>query len=227
MIKTILFDLDDTLLDFQKAEAAALRRMLHILALPVCDGIEGRYSEINAALWKCLEKGEITREKLVFERFYRLFHEYNFSADPVKAQETYLCEIAKGHDFIPGAVELLEKLHGSYDLYLVSNGTAVVQDSRIASAGIAKYFKKLFISQRVGANKPSSVFFDRCFAEMPGAHRSQTLIVGDSLSSDILGGKNAGIVTCWFNPQHKMAADIRPDHEIHALAELPELLKRI
>ena len=228
MRKTVLFDLDDTILDFKKAENVAIKRMLAALDIPPTEEIAARYSEINDAQWKLLEKGLFTREQILTRRFRLLFEELGVDRSDIEAWRTYEQMLGEGHYFLPGAVELLEELSPLYDLCLVSNGTASVQDRRIESAGIARYFKAIFISQRVGVNKPAKEFFDRCFAALPDLRREDTIIVGDSLTSDILGGRNAGIATCWFNPHHKPAReDIPADYEIASLAELPPLLKRI
>ena len=115
-----------------------------------------------------------------------------------------------------------------YQLYMVTNGTARVQYSRIASAGLAPYFKDIFVSQEIGVNKPEKAYFDACFAKIPGFDREKAIIVGDSLSSDIRGGKNAGIKTCWVNPKGKEApAENTPDYEIKSITELEELLKTL
>lgn len=110
-------------------------------------------------------------------------------------------------------------------MFLLSNGNAKVQDGRLSSAGILPYFENVFISERVGADKPSREFFDRCTARIPGYAPEKALMVGDSLTSDILGGKNAGIPTCWMNPARKTAGNIHPDYEIGSLSELPGLLE--
>ena len=126
-----------------------------------------------------------------------------------------------------GAVELLENLKDKYDLYIVSNGTASVQDRRIAGAHLEKYFKKIFISQRVGINKPDIRFFERCFAEISNLNKDETIIVGDSLSSDIQGGINAGIKTCWYNPHNLTPPDnMKINYVIGNLEELYDVLKK-
>lgn len=228
MRPTILFDLDDTLLDFHKAEHVAIRRTLTAVGAPATDEAAARYSAINDAHWKRLEKGEITRTEVLTGRFAQLFAELGISFSPEDAWHMYEKNLSEGHWFIEGAKALLETLAPRYTLCLVSNGTASVQDKRIESAGIAPYFEKIFISQRVGVNKPAAAFFDHCFAALPHCDRTRTVIVGDSLTSDIQGGRNAGILTCWFNPHHVPArADIPADYEIAALAELPPLLKSI
>ena len=120
----------------------------------------------------------------------------------------------------------MESLSKKYKLYLASNGTAKVQAGRLKSANISRFFEEVFVSQEIGANKPSVEYFERCFAKIPGLDKARTIMVGDSLTSDILGGQNAGIATCWVNPQHKEGReDIRVDYEIEALSQLEELLE--
>ena len=228
MIKFVLLDVDDTLLDFGKAEAAAIKKTFEHIGLPASDELAARYSEINAMQWRRLEKGEISRKQVLVERFDILFNELGLKIPGEMAQKTYEYLLGIGHWFIPGAPELLEALCGRYRLYIVSNGTANVQDRRLASAGIERYFDGIFISERVGYNKPSKAFFDACFAQIDGFEPDKAIIVGDTLSSDILGDINAGIKTCWFNPK-ALPADpsIPADYEIQALSELPDLLESI
>ena len=228
MIKYILFDVDDTLLDFGKAEAAAIRKTFERIGIPVTEELIRRYSEINAQQWARFEKGEITREKLLTERFDILFSELGINVPSEMAQASYEYLLGIGHYFVDGAEELLEALKDKYELYIVSNGNAYVQDRRLKSAGIIPYFKDIFISERVGFNKPSAEFFDACFEHIPGFEKDKAIIVGDRLSSDILGGINAGVKTCWFNPRGDAPdPDIPADYEIKHLNELPALLESI
>lgn len=235
MIKYILFDLDDTLLDFQKAERLALSRTLTELGIAPEEKILKRYNELNLAQWKRLERGELTLEQVKTERYRLLFGELGIEESPAKATAIYEKFLGTGHFFIEGAPELLETLAPCYHLYLVSNGTPHVQHSRLASSGIEHYFDGIFISQEIGYKKPDREFFDWCFARIPGFSGEKAVIVGDSLTSDIQGGKNAGIRTIWFHPILEGAhgrtpgegeqAQILPDATIGSLAELPDLLK--
>ena len=228
MIRNVLFDLDDTLFDFHKAEKIALTKTLVHFGIDPTEETLALYSTINAAHWKRLELGEISREEVKVGRYRELFKTIGVECDPVKATAYYESMLAIGHYFMPGAPELLEELYGKYRLYIVSNGTAKVQEGRIGSSGIAKYMDGVFISQVLGANKPDKQFFDICFSEIPDFSLSETVIIGDSLSSDIKGGINAGIITVWFNPKGiENDNDIKPDYTIKELSEVPGLLSQI
>ena len=227
MIKFILLDLDDTIFDFGKAEHLALSKTLTEMGITPTENIISRYSEINRAHWEMLERGELTREQVLIYRFDALYRELGVTKSSIDTQKIYEYRLSLEHHFIDGAPELLLELFKKYELYVVSNGTAVVQDRRVAESGIGKYFKEIFISQRVGADKPSKEFFDYCFSHIEGFSKEQAIIVGDSLTSDILGGKNAGILTCHFNPKGRSNGKIAADYEIKELTELPALLAKL
>ena len=208
--------------------AAALRRALTEADIPADNAVLARYHAINAAQWELLEEGVLTREQVLLGRFDILFGELGLVRSAVEICGRYEEYLAEGHWFVPGAEALLEALAPRYDLYLASNGTAEVQYRRLESAGIKGYFRGIFISQDLGADKPSPAFFQKCFAAIPGFSRERAVMVGDSLTSDIRGGKNAGLRACWFNPRGKPPrADIVPDYEISALDQLPALLETL
>ena len=229
MKKFVFLDLDDTIFDFHRAERIALERTLTEMGAAPTEAMMRRYSEINRGCWERLERGEMTRAEVLVRRYELLFEEYGIPCDAFATQAKYEAYLSIGHHFMDGAERLLEQLRiGGYRLFLASNGTARVQHSRIASAGIASYFEQLFISQELGYDKPSREFFDRAFASIPDFSREQAVIVGDSLTSDILGGKNAGIETVWFNPRGLLTKEgILPDHTISHLDELIPLLERL
>lgn len=227
MIKTVFLDVDDTLFDFQSAERAAITRTLSFFGIEPDDNTVSLYREINHECWNALERREMERDQVLTERFSRLFSILGIDRDPVAVQSYYEEALSGEFSFVTGASELINTLHGVYRLYITSNGTARVQDGRIALSGIGHLFDGIYISERVGYHKPSREFFDRIFDEI-GGERGETVIVGDSLSSDILGGINAGIHTCLFNPHgRKYSSDIKAEYEIRTLSELPELLKKI
>lgn len=227
-IENILIDLDNTILDFDTAERIAISETLRQLNIEPTEAITRRYSEINLMFWERLERGEITRAETLVGRFSALFRELGVQVEGGLAESTYEKFLCIGHYFVPGAETLLESLYGKYRLYICSNGNKIVQDSRIASAGIAKYFDGIYISEEIGFNKPDKRFFEVCFADIPGFAPEKTLMVGDSLTSDIAGARNAGIKSIWFNPAHKpLRGAAVPDHEIDALEKLPPLLCEI
>ena len=221
----LLLDLDDTLLDFRRAEHGAIKKTFDTLGITANEAVIKRYSEINLLHWEMLERKQITRRQVLVGRFETLFRELGIDADADEAQKLYEDYLSVGHYFMPGAEELLRTLDGRCRMFLCSNGTAKVQAGRIASAGIAGYFEKIFISEELGHDKPSREYFDACAAQIPGYDSRYAIMVGDSLTSDILGGKNAKIRTCRYNPHFKPGReDIKPDYEISELDQLPKLL---
>ena len=228
-LKHVFLDLDDTLFDFHKSEGEALSKTLSSLGIEPTSENLALYSRINRSQWESLERGEVTRDVILVRRFEILFRELGITnKEPRDAQKLYEGNLCREYHYLPGAIELIEALFGKYKLYLASNGTAVVQDSRIGLSGIAKYFDGIFISERIGYNKPNKEFFDGCFATIKNFSRDEAIIIGDSLTSDIRGGINAGIKTCLFNPMRKPSnTDIIPDYEVYSLSEIPDLLSKI
>lgn len=228
MIEILFLDLDDTILDFHKAERLAIAKTLNAFDLEPTEEILTRYHDINLLHWQMLERGELTRPQVLTGRFRMLFEELGRQVDAQAVAQVYERNLSIGHYFLPGALEAVQTLQQDYRLFLASNGTATVQHSRLTSAGLYPYFEKVFVSQELGYNKPAKAFFDACAAQIPGFAPEKAMMVGDSLSSDILGGINAGLPTCWVNPHHKPHPEnITPDYQIEALSQLPELLKKI
>ncbi|MGN1329096.1 MAG: YjjG family noncanonical pyrimidine nucleotidase [Eubacterium sp.] len=227
MIKYIFFDLDDTIFDFKKAERIALAKALREFGVEPEDKILSRYSEINISQWKLLELGKITRQEVKVRRYKLLFDEFGIDLNPDQVTALYEKNLGIGHYFIDGAEETVKSLFGKYQLYIVSNGATAVQESRLASSDIVKYFDDIFISQKVGYDKPDVRFFEKCFESIDGFSRDKAIIVGDSLSSDIQGGINAGIKTVWFNPKENTDDMIKPDFQINDLKQLPTLIESL
>lgn len=228
MIKNILFDLDGTLLDFIKAEHVAITRTFTELGIQVNDAIISRYSEINSKQWELLEKGKLTREQVLVRRFEILFEELGVKASGAETRTVYEKYLSQGHYFIEGAEKLLDDLYGKYKLYLASNGTSKVQAGRLESADISKYFDEIFISQDIGYNKPDKRYFDFCFGRIEDFKRDETVIIGDRISSDIIGGNNAGIKTIWFNPDNAEAdSGVHIDCQVSELSQIPDVLLKL
>ena len=227
MIRDLFLDLDDTLLDFGEAERHGILRTLRELGIAPTEETLALYSRINQQQWERFERGEIPREQVLIERFSLLFQALGCAHDPEDAENRYRRYLGIGHWFVPGAEALLCRLAPRYRLYLASNGVADTQYSRLESAGISHYFQEIFISEDTGFHKPEKGYFAYCFARIPDFDPAMAMIVGDSLTSDILGGKNAGLRTCWFNRTGRPPRpDIVPDFEIHRLEELPDILEQ-
>lgn len=220
----VFIDLDDTILDFLKAEEVALSKTLKDFDIEPTKETVALYSRINDSLWKKLETGEMTREQILVTRFKMLFEQLNVKKDYSLANQKYKENLSQGHWFIEGAEELLQNLYQKHHLYIVSNGTTSVQWGRIKSAKIEKYFDGIFLSQDIGHNKPNVKFFEKCFEQIRDFDKNDAIILGDSLSSDIKGGINAGIKTCWFNPKNKEIGNIKPDYIITSLNEFLEIV---
>ena len=224
----ILIDLDETIFDFKMAEHMALGRTIRAFGLEPTEEVIGRYKQINRRLWAQLELGEVTHRQVLEDRFGNLFASYGLEVDKAACSRAYGDGLSEKHYWLPGAEEALRKLQGKYRLFIASNGTASVQRKRMDSADLYRLFEDIFISQELGAEKPSPIFFENAFARIPGFDRSRAMIVGDRLSSDIRGGNNAGIATCWVNAHGEQRdPEIPVDYEITSLAELPELLERL
>ena len=227
-IRHVLLDIDDTLFDFKRSEAVALSSTLTELGIEPTDGTLSLYSKINRSQWEALERGEVTREVLLLRRYEILFKTLGVDIEPRRAQSIYERRLSGTYFFLPGAEKLLSDLYGKYEIYLASNGTAIVQDGRISLSGIGKFATEIFISEKLGANKPSREFFDACFSKIKDFDKESAIMVGDSPTSDILGGINAEIKTCLYNPRGTSAReDIPADFEIKALGELIPLLDSI
>ena len=226
MIEFLFLDLDDTILDFHKAERIALSKTIRDFGVEPTEEVLGRYHVINKWHWEQLEQGKLSREEVLQNRFGVLFSELGVAADKEACARAYEKNLSVGHFFLPGAEKAVEALSKKYRLYLASNGTASVQAGRMTSANLYRFFEKAFVSQEIGYNKPSREYFDRCFAQIPDFDPAKAMMVGDSLTSDIQGGINAGILTCWVNPDHK-TGHIKPDYEIEALSQLYDLLERL
>mgnify|MGYP002516887021 CR=1 FL=1 len=176
-----------------------------------------------------LEDKVLTRERVLVRRFELLFEEMGWSLEQVPAfNDQYEIFLGQGHYFLPGAEDLLKELAPRYDLYLATNGASEVQRGRLKSAGIEPYFKGIFISGEVGYNKPSAEYFQTVFAAISDFDPACAIIVGDSLTSDIRGGRNAGIRTCWLNPTGaEPHSGILPDYTVRTLEELPALFRTL
>lgn len=226
MTRFVFLDLDDTILDFHRTERAALTKALLECGIPPTEAVLSRYHQIDRQHWQRLERGELTHTQVQEGRFRVLLTELGAALDPAEVNRRFRENLCGEQYFLPQAREAVERLRQNHRLFLASNGTAAVQHARLTGAGLYPYFEQVFISEEIGFNKPSREFFDACFARIPGFDKSSAIMVGDSLTSDILGGKNAGITTVWVNPERRLPhPEIVPDYEIESLTQLEALLE--
>jgi len=223
--QTLLFDVDDTLLDFKAAERLALRLLFEEQQMELTEDIEAHYMQVNQGLWRAFEEGRIDRDEVVNTRFSLLLKEYGHEVDGVLLEQQYRSYLEQGHQLIDGALEVITALQGGYDLHIVTNGVSKTQDRRLRDSGLHPMFTNIFVSEDTGYQKPMKEFFDYVFTRISNFEPQQALIIGDSLSSDIKGGQIAGLDTCWFNPAGKdNDSDIVPTYEIRTLQELYQII---
>lgn len=228
MIDTILWDIDGTLMNFLEAEKAAIRKCFEIFGIGECsDEMLSNYSQINKNYWEALERGEFTKPQILVKRFedffdkYCLDSKYDNQFNPEKFNLEYQQRLGDTVCFYPNSMKILKTLEGKVLQCAVTNGTKVAQERKLLNSGIGKILDYVFISELVGVEKPNKEFFDRVFSKIGENRRESTIIIGDSLSSDILGGNNAGIKTCWYNPDKKSKnLEVRVDYEISDLIQV-------
>jgi YjjG family noncanonical pyrimidine nucleotidase len=209
----------------QRAEGTALRKTFHSLSLPYEDEYLGIYQRINQGLWQALEKQEITPAVLRFRRFELLLEAVQLTGSPNQMSSTYVEQLAICADLIDGAYEVLDTLREKCKIAIVTNGLQAVQRSRLAHSTIKNFIAELIISEEVGVAKPQPAFFDVAFARTGHPAKSDVLIIGDSLTSDIQGGVDYGLDTCWYNPNAKPRPDgLQINYEIRHLRELLVML---
>ncbi len=218
---TVLFDADDTLFDFGAAEHAAITDVLSNFGLPYDESVINEYSRINMGFWKMLERGEIKKDELKYRRFEAFCEHFGFEVNARDMANEYGLLLSRQNQMIEGALEICERLFGKCRLYIITNGIKFIQEGRFSTSPLKKYFDKVFISEVIGFDKPSREYFEAVEREIPDFDKAKTLVVGDSLSSDIKGGINYGFDTCWFNPKGKA----RPEgmditYEIKSLDEI-------
>lgn len=225
MIDTLLFDVDGTLLDFEKTERYALMHTFQKFSYPYDTDMLARYSKINHSLWESFEEGRITKNVIFETRFARLFQEYGMEDDGQEFERVYQNTLANTYFYLGNSLEIMKRLSEKYRLYIVTNGVAHTQRTKLSLSGLEQLVFDIFISEETGYQKPMKEFFEYCAERIPEYKRESTMIIGDSLTSDIKGGNNAGITACWFNPKGQRAiGDIKADIEIRQLEELEEIL---
>ena len=227
MIRTILWDVDNTLLDFLAAERAAIRTLFEEFGLGECsDEMISRYSKINVSFWERLERNELTKPEVLVGRFLQFFGEYGMvERIAPEFNERYQLRLGDTIVYRDDSLSILRYLKGKVKQYVVSNGTVAAQTKKLERSRIGEVMDGVFLSEELGVEKPNAAFFDKVFEAIRPDDLSEVMIVGDSLTSDILGGMNAGIVTCWYNPCGlPLKEGFRADHIIADLHEIIPLL---
>ncbi len=224
---TILLDFDDTLVDFYDAEDKAFHNMAkHYHHYPTAEDFQF-FKQINQAHWEAFQKNKLTKDEVLSHRFIEYFNHYGIEVDGKQADVTFRDELAKAPiKHFDSTLETIDRLAQNNKLYIVTNGVTDTQKRRIAQLQFKDIFDGVSISEETGYQKPMIEFFDYVFEKIGKDKRKSTIIVGDSLTSDVLGGKNAGIATCWFNVRNKKNnSGINPDYEIKSLRELVDLIE--
>ena len=228
--KIILWDMDGTLLDFYPAERYAITTTMAEFGLPSCtDNMVSRYSKINEQYWKRMELGEITKEQVLLGRFETFFQEEGVLAftDYAGFNARYQENLGARVFFHDKAYEIAAALKGKVLQYAVTNGTTTAQTLKLKNSGLDKIFDDVFISDKIGAQKPSQGFCDYVKAHIPAVPREEILIIGDSLTSDMATGNKLGVKCCWFNPDHKPVptdGSVQLDYIISSLIEIEKFI---
>ncbi|MCF0261645.1 MAG: YjjG family noncanonical pyrimidine nucleotidase [Sphaerochaetaceae bacterium] len=223
--KYLLFDADNTLLDFDENERVSIIKTFKHVGIPCDECTLSMYHEININYWNMLAEKKITKEELLYKRFDTLFEQVGIKADSKEVEKYYRVQLGLGFQVIDGALDIYSKLKDRYKLYIITNGVAKTQHARLEASGFESMSDGIFISDEIGYDKPDVRFFEYVASKIEGFDRKEALVIGDSLSSDIQGGINFGIDTCWVNIYKKAnLTAIKPNYEITNIKELEKLL---
>ena len=225
--KYLLWDIDGTVLNFEEAEKAAIRTLFDKFHLGECsDEMLSHYTKINKKYWKLLECGKMEKERILVERFEEFFAKEGIRTDEAKEfNKEYQLALGDTIVFNDNALEIIKTQKNSCKIIIVTNGTAIAQKKKLERSGLDKVADNTFISELVGFEKPNIHFFKKVIAEAGIEDVSQAVIIGDSLTSDIQGGVNAGIDTCWYNPKEEVNdTNLIPTYTIKNLHELEEII---
>ena len=228
MIRVILWDIDGTLLDFAAAERVAIRGCFATFGLGECtDEMLARYSVINRQHWEKLERKELTKPQVLIGRFEVFFAEEGLVADCAAFNDEYQIRLGDTVCFHDDGYELVQQLKGRVGQYAVTNGTKVAQQRKLRNSGLDALLDGVFISEDIGAEKPDIAFFHPVWETIGPYEPDEVLIVGDSLTSDMQGGNNAGIRCCWYNPKGAPVPEhLKIDYNIRDLREILTILEQ-
>ena len=223
--KKLFFDFDDTLIDFKAAEKVALPTVFKEYQVDFTEEVEAYYKTLNRQLWIALEQGQITREQLLERRFSETMQHFGQHINGREMDTRYRALLVETIVLIEGAEQVLNELSKKYEIYIVTNGMLKTQHDRLKASNLTPFITRIFVSEETGYQKPQIEFFNYVIANVKNFEQSTSLIIGDSFSADIIGGFNAGIDTCWFNPHNQtIEAPVKPTYVIKKLHELVEIL---
>lgn len=228
MIKAILWDVDGTLLDFSKSEKWGIKACLEEIGFSQHDdNMLTRYENINRRYWEALERGEVTKQEVLLGRFRTFFAEEEIVCEDIESfNDSYQRKLGEVFFENERSVELCNQLKSRVKQYVVTNGTVIAQRNKLRGSGLDQCMEDIFISDEIGVEKPGIGFFEPVFRTLDGIQKSEILIIGDSLTSDMRGGNVAGIRCCWYNPKGiENTTDVRLDYEIQSLWEVEKLLE--
>lgn len=223
--KWLFFDLDNTLMDFDQSAKMALKKSFEDFDIPYETIYIQQYYQVNKKCWEAFEKKKFTAQQIREERFTIFLNKIGMERDGIKMGRIYLNHLGSFHYMLEGAYPLLDELRMSHQLVAVTNGLKEVQRPRLKAAQLYPYFESIVISDEIGISKPHSGFFDFAFEQVGHPNKKDVLMIGDSLSSDILGGHNYGLDTCWYNPKNiTNTKDIEPTYEVSVLNDLLQIV---
>lgn len=224
--KILLFDLDDTLMDFGANESESLNKLFCLQGYELTDELFDIYSTVNNSLWADYENGLIPLSEVLYTRFSRTMLKLGIIVDGVEWDNMYREFLSNGYQLIDGSMELCRNLSNTHRLFVITNGITETQHRRLKQSGLSEYFEDVFDSQSIGYQKPSREFFWYVSDHIKDFQNEDALIIGDSLNTDIKGGLNSGIDTCWINRKsQKGSAEIPSTYTVNSLTEITEILK--
>lgn len=225
MIKIVLIDIDNTLLDFNKCASFSMRKAFDDAGLTAPDNLESEFHKVNNALWLGIEKGNVTKEELHDNRWNMILKNIGTEYDGVILEKLFRKYLNESREPVDGAVEILKYLSSKYRVFAASNAFYSQQSKRLKMSGMSEYIEDIFVSEKIGFEKPAREYFDKCFELMGNPIKDEVIIVGDSLTADIGGGASYGIKTCWFNPNGDRAPrNYKIDYIVNSLKEIEKYL---